>query len=85
MRLSRRRRRAVRLVEELGLRTQRIEQMIRTLEEFQRRIEELRAKIDAITSATRGRSANASPGSANTGNICWPRRRRPTSLRESRA
>jgi RNA polymerase primary sigma factor len=46
-RLSRRRRRAVRLVEELGLRTQRIEQMIRTLEDFQRRIEELRAKIDA--------------------------------------
>lgn len=46
-RLSRRRRRSVRLVEELGLRTQRIEQMIRTLEDFQRRIEELRAKIDA--------------------------------------
>jgi len=47
VRLSRRRRRTVRLVEELGLRTQRIEQMIRTLEDFQRRIEELRAKIDA--------------------------------------
>jgi len=46
-RLSRRRRRAVRLVEELGLRTQRIEQMIRTLEDFQKRIEELRAKIEA--------------------------------------
>jgi RNA polymerase primary sigma factor len=46
-RLSRRRRRAVRLVEELGLRTQRIEQMIRTLEEFHARIEELRAKIGA--------------------------------------
>jgi RNA polymerase primary sigma factor len=45
-RLSRRRRRAVRLVEELGLRTQRIEQMIRTLEDFQRRLEELRAKIE---------------------------------------
>src|SRR5262245_34960457 len=38
-RLSRRRRRAVRLVEELGLRTQRIEQMIRTLEDFQKRID----------------------------------------------
>ena len=47
IRLSRRRRRAVRLVEELGLRTQRIEQMIRTLEEFNRRILELRAKIEA--------------------------------------
>jgi RNA polymerase primary sigma factor len=46
-RLSRRRRRSVRLVEELGLRTQRIEQMIRTLEDFQKRIEELRAKIEA--------------------------------------
>jgi RNA polymerase primary sigma factor len=46
-RLSRRRRRSVRLVEELGLRTQRIEQMIRTLEDFCRRIEELRAKIEA--------------------------------------
>jgi RNA polymerase primary sigma factor len=46
-RLSRRRRRSVRLVEELGLRTQRIEQMIRTLEDFCRRIGELRAKIDA--------------------------------------
>jgi RNA polymerase primary sigma factor len=45
-RLSRRRRRTVRLVEELGLRTQRIEQMIRTLEDFDRRIEELRAKIE---------------------------------------
>ncbi len=46
-RLSRRRRRSVRLVEELGLRTQRIEQMIRTLEDFCKRVEELRAKIDA--------------------------------------
>jgi RNA polymerase primary sigma factor len=46
-RLSRRRRRSVRLVEELGLRTQRIEQMIRTLEDFHRRLAELRAKVDA--------------------------------------
>ena len=46
-RLARRRRRAVRLVEELGLRTQRIEPMIRTLEDFSRRVSELRAKIDA--------------------------------------
>ncbi len=42
-RLGRRRRRAVRLVEELGLRTQRIEPMIKTLEEFSRRVDELRA------------------------------------------
>ena len=45
-RLSYRRRRAVRLVEELGLRTQRIEPMIRNLEEFSRRIDELKARID---------------------------------------
>jgi len=43
--LARRRRRAVRLVEELGLRTQRIETRIRTLEEFCHRIDELRGKI----------------------------------------
>jgi RNA polymerase primary sigma factor len=47
VRLSRRRRRAVRLVEELGLRTQRIEQMIRTLEQFETRVQELRGKIEA--------------------------------------
>ena len=46
VRLSRRRRRAVRLVEELGLRTQRIEQMIRQLEDFSARLAELRAKIE---------------------------------------
>ncbi len=45
VRLSRRRRRAVRLVEELGLRTQRIEQMIRVLEDFQKRMDELHGKI----------------------------------------
>jgi RNA polymerase primary sigma factor len=45
-RLSRRRRRAVRLVEELGLRTQRIEPMIKTLDEFSRRVDELKARID---------------------------------------
>jgi RNA polymerase primary sigma factor len=44
-RLGRRRLRAVRLVEELGLRTQRIESKIRTLEEFSRRVDELRQKI----------------------------------------
>ena len=43
--LGRRRRRAVRLVEELGLRTQRIEGMIGTLEEFSRRADELRKWI----------------------------------------
>jgi RNA polymerase primary sigma factor len=45
IRLCRRRRRAVRLVEELGLRTQRIETMIKALEDFSRRVDELRTLI----------------------------------------
>ncbi|MEM9413559.1 MAG: sigma-70 family RNA polymerase sigma factor, partial [Planctomycetota bacterium] len=43
--LARRRRRAVRLIEELGLRTQRIETMIRTVEDFSSRVDELLEKI----------------------------------------
>ena len=43
--LARRRRRAVRLIEELGLRTQRIETMIRTVEDFSIRVDELANKI----------------------------------------
>ena len=43
-RLGRCRRRAVRLVEELGLRTQRIEPAIITLEEFSHRVDELKAQ-----------------------------------------
>jgi RNA polymerase primary sigma factor len=46
-RLGRRRLRAVRLVEELGLRTQRIEAMIRTLEDFSRRVDDLKRQIEA--------------------------------------
>ena len=45
-RLGRRRRRCVRLVEELGLRTQRIETMIRTLDEFSRRVDSLWSKFE---------------------------------------
>ena len=44
-RLSRRRRRCVRLIEELGLRTQRIEAMINVVEEFNKRVQDLKAKI----------------------------------------
>ena len=44
-RLNRRRKRAVKLVEELGLRTQRIETMIRTLDDFSRRADELRHSL----------------------------------------
>jgi RNA polymerase primary sigma factor len=50
-RLGRRRLRAVRLVEELGLRTQRIESSIKTLEEFSRRVDELKAQIEASRKA----------------------------------
>jgi RNA polymerase primary sigma factor len=45
-RLGRRRGRCVRLVEELGLRTQRVETMIQTLEDFSRRVDELKALIE---------------------------------------
>jgi RNA polymerase primary sigma factor len=45
-RLARRRRRSVRLIEELGLRTQRIETMIVTLDQFSRRVDELKRLID---------------------------------------
>ncbi|MBN1910709.1 MAG: sigma-70 family RNA polymerase sigma factor, partial [Pirellulales bacterium] len=45
-RVGSRRGRAVRLVEELGLRTHRIEPMIHNLEEFSRRIDELKMRID---------------------------------------
>jgi len=46
-RLGRCRKRAVSLVEELGLRTQRIEPLIGTLEDFSRRADELKDRIDA--------------------------------------
>ena len=44
-RLGRRRKRAVQLVEELGLRTQRIEPMIKALDDFSRRINELKSEL----------------------------------------
>ncbi len=43
--LGRRRRRCVRLIEELGLRTQRIENHIRMIEDFSSRVDELQQKI----------------------------------------
>jgi len=51
--LAHRRRRAVRLIEELGLRTHRIEPMIRTLEDFSRRIDELQKEIKQSRSERR--------------------------------
>ena len=45
-RLGRRRRRCVRLVEELGLRTQRLEGMIKTLGQYSERVDQLKAMVE---------------------------------------
>jgi len=79
-RLGRRRRRAVRLVEELGLRTQRIEPMIKTLEEFSRRVDELKARI-AEHHKTGGRIRGHEPWLAEYRNILRATQETPTSLR----
>lgn len=52
-RLSRRRRRAVRLIEELGLRTQRIETMIGVVEKFSKRVDDLVVTIRKQSKAKR--------------------------------
>jgi RNA polymerase primary sigma factor len=79
-RLGRRRRRAVRLIEELGLRTQRIEPMIKTLEEFSRRADELKARIDDHRE-NKGRSRHREPWVAEYRNILRATQESPTSLR----
>jgi RNA polymerase primary sigma factor len=83
-RLGRRRRRAVHLIEELGLRTQRIEPMIKTLEEFSRRVDELRERIrqykgDASNGKSRGKQRE--PWIAEYRNILRAAQESPTSLR----
>jgi len=79
-RLGRRRRRAVRLVEELGLRTQRIELKIRSLEEFSRRIDELRGKL-ASNRAHRGPGDERMRLSSELRKILIACQETPTSLR----
>jgi RNA polymerase primary sigma factor len=79
-RLGRRRRRAVRLVEELGLRTQRIEPMIKTLEEFSRRVDELRSRIEEHRKA-KGKPRHREPWVAEYRNILRATQESPTSLR----
>jgi RNA polymerase primary sigma factor len=79
-RLGRRRRRAVRLVEELGLRTQRIEPMIKTLDEFSRRVDELRARVRE-QSAEGGPLKQREPWIAEYRNILRMTQESPTSLR----
>lgn len=78
--LSRRRRRSVRLVEELGLRTQRVEPMIRTLEEFSKRVEELKKRI-VEHKAANGSAAERKPWLSEFRNILMATQETPTSLR----
>ncbi len=79
-RLGRRRRRAVLLVEELGLRTQRIEPMIKTLEEFSRRVDELKARVDEHPKQG-GSMRGHEPWLAEYRNILRATQETPTSLR----
>ena len=83
-RLGRRRRRAVHLVEELGLRTQRIEPMIKTLEEFSRRVDELRERIRQSNAdpAGKSRGKQREPWVAEYHNILRATQESPTSLRK---
>ena len=79
-RLGQCRRRAVSLVEELGLRTQRIEPMIKTLEEFSRRVDELKARIDQHRGVG-GPAREREPWIAEYRNILRATQETPTSLR----
>jgi len=79
-RLGRRRRRAVQLVEELGLRTQRIEPMINNLEEFSRRVDELKARIGQHKRARNG-SNEHEPWLMEFRSILRATQETPTSLR----
>ncbi len=83
-RLGRRRRRAVHLVEELGLRTQRIEPMIKTLEEFSRRVDELRQRIRQYNAENPNGKAHGKrePWVAEYRNILRATQESPTSLRK---
>jgi RNA polymerase primary sigma factor len=80
LRLAGRRRRAVRLVEELGLRTQRIESMIRTLEEFSRRADESKTRLDQLK-RDRASANDRQPVLEEYRNILIATQETPTSLR----
>lgn len=79
-RLSRRRRRAVRLIEELGLRTQRIEAMIAQVEGFSRRVDELQIKITEHR-AERKPAAERKPWVTEVRRILMATQETPNSLR----
>ena len=78
--LAKRRRRAVMLVEELGLRTQRIEPHIATLEQFSARVDELRALLDQMKKDRRPASERK-PLIIEYRNILRITQETPTSLR----
>jgi RNA polymerase primary sigma factor len=79
-RIGLRRRRAVRLVEELGLRTQRIEPMIKNLDEFSRRVDELKARVDEHRKTDRPANQRE-PWLMEFRNILRATQETPTSLR----
>ncbi len=79
-RLGRRRCRAVLLVEELGLRTQRIEPMIGQLEQFSARIDEVKAELD-LMKRDRRPLAERKPLLVEYRNILRALQETPTSLR----
>jgi RNA polymerase primary sigma factor len=81
IRLSRRRRRVVRLIEELGLRTQRVEPLIKTLVQFHRELTELKAKIEAHKAA-KGSPAERAPWLTKYRMILAALQETPTSLRK---
>src|SRR5690606_5821625 len=79
--LAKRRRRAVMLVEELGLRTQRIESHIPTLEKFSARVDELKAQLDQMKRDRRSMSERK-PLLIEYRNILRVTQETPTSLRK---
>jgi len=79
-RLGRCRRRAVHLIEELGLRTQRIEPAINTLEDFSRRVDELKARIEEHRRA-QGLAKERKPWLMEFRNILRATQETPCSLR----
>jgi RNA polymerase primary sigma factor len=79
-RLGRARKRAVRLVEELGLRTQRLEPMIKMLEDFSRRVDDLRARAEQHRQAA-GVPKEREPWITEFRNILRATQETPRSLR----
>jgi len=79
-RLARRRRCAVRLVEELGLRTQRIESMINVLEDFSDRVDDLQNRIEEHRKEKRP-AAERKPWISEFRSILLATQETPSSLR----